>query len=241
EAAEHARADAPGSVGLGGDLVVLAENITLYPPSTAADRPDGTPPLLREVSLHLRAGQSLAVLAPDDPQAATALLRAIAGWTAPAAGTLQAGGRTVLLAPVAAGFEPELTVGENATVFGAFVGCDVADVRAHMASIVDRAGLTGSLDRPLRTLPAGTALRLALSIALACVKPRILLIDAIDPVPDASEIVGLTWQLRAAGTAIVQVVKSASESLAPPDRMAWLANGTVRACGHVDSIAAAAR
>jgi FkbM family methyltransferase len=243
-AAEHARADAPPSVGLGGDLVMLAESISLYPPATAADRPDGTPPVLRDASLHLRAGQSLAVLAPDDPQAATALLWAIAGWTAPAAGTLQAGGRTVLLAPVAAGFEPELTVGENATVFGAFVGCDVADVRARVASIVERAGLTGSLDQPLRTLPVGAALRLALSVALECVNPRILLIDAIDPVTDAadsSSIVGLTWQLRSAGTAIVQVVKSPSESLAPPDRMAWLVNGTVLACGHVDSIVAAAR
>lgn len=231
--------------GLPAGMVVWADRAAL----TAGDEPEhlGAPPedalRVRDLSFHLRPGQLLAVLA-DDARAATLLLRGLAGRIPAAAGVLELARPAVLLAQVAEGLEPAMTVRDNVSIFSAFTGGAVPRTEAELAEVAGRLEITGQLERPLRDVAPAVVARLALGVALRHGSAELLLVDELGGLADAG---ALAWareetaRRRGEGLAVVQVVRDERDLLGAPTRVLWLDEGRVRACGHPGSVLDAAR
>lgn len=240
-AAEHAAEPAPPAGGPPDDVVVLATGVGMRARTREAERPGEPRPeelLLRDVSIHVRAGQLLAVVA-DDPDASVALLRAFAGLEQPVLGELDVTSAATMISEVEAGFEPGLDLAENIVVFGAFLGCDVREVSRRVAELAARAGVADQLKLPLSEAGDDISARISLTVALECAQPTLLLVDSLPTVGDAEFGHWLTARigtLRADGGAVVQVIQEPGELLAAPDRALSIAEGRVVACGNPDAI-----
>lgn len=230
--------------GLPAGMVVWADRAAL----TAGDEPEhlGAPPpdalRVRDLSFHVRPGQLVAVIA-DDARAATLLLRGLAARV-PATGVLQLARPAVLLAQVAEGLEPAMSVRDNISIFSAFTGGAVPRTEAELAELAARLEITGQLERPLRDVAPAVVARLALGVALRHGTAALLLVDGLGGLADAG---ALAWareetaRRRAEGLAVVQVVADERDLLGPPTRVLWLDEDRVRACGHPTSVFDAAR
>jgi FkbM family methyltransferase len=242
--ADHAEAPEPVAAGRPEDIVVLASGLSLRARTTEPERPGAPRPeelALSDLAFHLRAGQLLAVIA-DDRGASTALLRAIAGFEAPVAGSLELGPRATFVPDAEAGFEAGLSVAENVAVFAAFLGCHVPDVSGRVADIAARAGIADDLNKPLWEASEEAGVRIALAVALGCAEPKLLLLDRLPMVADPAF---RGWaaaridELRADGAAVIQVVGEPGELLARADRALALGGGQATACGNCDAVFAA--
>jgi FkbM family methyltransferase len=249
-ASEHALADAPPSGGPPADMRVWARGISVGTASGELDRAvastrtgeDDEPPnaelLLRDASFHVRRGQLVGVIC-SKLDCADALLRVLANLERPHGGELFRDGRPVLLARVADGLEGGLTVEENIALFGAFLGCSVAEARAAAPRIAEVAGLQGRLGGALDELDAAAVAALTLVVALELGGAQLLLVDqmpTIAPGPSRDWLTGRIWGFRSAGGSVVQVISQASDLLAPADRLIWIEDGSIVASGHPDAV-----
>ncbi len=188
------------------------------------------------VSLHLDAGELVAVLGPSGSGKST-LLRLIAGFETPDAGTVAIGGvpvagdgvwveperRRVGLVPQGDSLFPHLTVGEN-VAFG--VGRDAQRVM----EMLELVGLVDRVNSSPRELSGGERQRVALARALAP-KPTLMLFDEPFSSLDAELRVRLRSEvssvLRASGATTLWVTHDQEEALALADRVVLLRNGHV--------------
>lgn len=187
----------------------------------------GARPVLDGVSLRLAPGARLAVLGRSGA-GKTTLLRLLAGVIAPAAGTIELGGRPasapgrVLVAPERRGvglvFQglalwPHLSV-ERTLAFAA--AGTRAERRATARRLAERVGLGARLNALPDQLSGGERQRLALTRALAR-DPALLLLDepfAHQDPPLREELIGLLLELvRERGTALVVVTHQAEDTL----------------------------
>lgn len=142
-------------------------------------RPDGPRDFwaLRDVSLRLVNGESLAVIGPNGAGKST-LLQALAGIIQPSAGVIDVRGRVSSLLTLGAGFDQELTGRENVLLAGAFMGIEHKDMMTRLASIIEFADLGDFIDAPIRTYSTGMRARLGFSIATST-DPDVLLLDEV--------------------------------------------------------------
>jgi lipopolysaccharide transport system ATP-binding protein len=82
-----------------------------------------------------------------------------------------------------AGFHPDLTGRENATINGVVGGLTRQELSARLESIIDFSELEAFIDSPLRVYSSGMQMRLAFSIAIHA-QPDVLLIDEVLAVGD---------------------------------------------------------
>jgi FkbM family methyltransferase len=233
----------PPADGL-GDLLVLARGLHARSAPRGLERAGGLgvpaePKAdLGDVWLHMRRGESLGVVA-DDRRASSALLMALAGRTAPAAGTLAVHGRVVLLSGLGMAMEGRLTVEENIALFAGFLGAHVPTTSRRATEIADGAGVAPDLTRPLWDAGPETAVRIALAVALEFSAPDLMLLDVLPAFGDSfgEWAAGQISRLRGYGGGVVQVVADPTQLLFSPSRLAWIADGRLRACGHTGSVA----
>jgi iron(III) transport system ATP-binding protein len=188
------------------------------------------------VSLALEPGELVAVLGPSG-SGKTTVLRLIAGFERPDAGTVAIGDvpvagngawveperRRVGLVPQGESLFPHLSVGEN-VAFG--VGRDVARVR----EVLELVGLVDRANSAPRDLSGGERQRVALARALAP-RPTLMLLDEPFSSLDAelrlrlrAEVTGV---LRRAGSTTLWVTHDQEEALALADRIVLLRDGRV--------------
>ncbi len=201
----------------------------------------GDRPVLAGVDLEMAAGSITAVLGPSGC-GKTTLLRILAGFEDPDAGTVSiageavAGGgitvpvhrRRVGLMPQEGALFPHLSVGENIAF-----GLDRAARRrsrpqiAHWLSVV---GLDGLADARPHEISGGQQQRVALARALAA-RPRVLLLDEPFAALDAGLRVRVREDiaaiLRDTGTTALLVTHDQSEALSLADSVALLTDGVV--------------
>jgi FkbM family methyltransferase len=237
----------PPSSGAPEDVLVMAVDVSVPVRSEEPDRPleagqiDDSELALRNVSFHVRAGHSLAILS-DDQVAGSAALAIVAGLSAPAAGQLTVRTGGILVSAILDVLEPELTIEENAIMYAAYLGCDVRTLGTRVQEAADRAGVGHLLATPLGELTEELQARLALSVAVLCGAPELLLIDRLPQIVEPGfrdwfrAVVG---QLRASGSAVIQVVDDPHQAIIGADRMLWLHGAEAQSCGHPDSIVAA--
>jgi len=132
---------------------------------------------LRDVSLHIAAGETLGIIG--------ALLKVLSGVTAPTAGSIEIRGRLAALLEAGAGLHPDLTGAENIFLAGALLGLARREVQERFEAIVRFADLGEALDLPLRSYSSGMFVRLGFAVA-AHADPAVLLLDEVLAVGDTA-------------------------------------------------------
>ena len=209
----------------------------------------GGPPVLRGVDLDVAAGTTTAVLGPSGC-GKTTLLRAVAGFVRPAAGSVRVDGVTV------AGTGPDGTrwtpperrgIGYVAQEGALFPHLSVADnvafglpraqrrdrdgTRARVGALLELAGLDPRLaSRRPHELSGGQQQRVALARALAP-RPRLVLLDepfsALDAGLRAATRAAVREALDATGVTVVLVTHDQGEALSFADDVALVRDGLV--------------
>jgi iron(III) transport system ATP-binding protein len=191
-------------------------------------------------------GEFVALLGPSGC-GKTTLLRLIAGFERPDAGTVAIGGRHVAgpawVPPerrhVGMVFQdyalfPHLTVAENVAF-----GLPRAGRAGRLADALTLVGLTGLDDRYPAELSGGQQQRVALARALAP-RPGVVLLDEpwsnIDPLMRASMRDELCAILREADVTVVLVTHEREEAFSLADRIALMQNGTIVQAGSPEEI-----
>jgi iron(III) transport system ATP-binding protein len=208
-----------------------------FGPVVAVDRAD----------LTVGRGEILALLGPSGC-GKTTLLRLVAGFEQPDAGTIVISGT-----PVAGGrawVPPErrgvgmvfqdFALFPNLTVAGnAGFGLPRRERRARVAEVLDLVGLTGEAKRYPHELSGGQQQRVALARAIAPA-PSIVLLDEpwsnIDPLLRASMRDELAAILRAVGVTVVLVTHDREEAFSVADRIALMHHGQIVQAGPPERV-----
>jgi ABC-type polysaccharide/polyol phosphate transport system ATPase subunit len=168
---------------------------------------------LRNVSLRLLQGESLAVIGPNGAGKST-LLQVLAGIIRPSEGSVDVHGHVSGLLTLGAGFDQELSGRDNILLGGAFLGLDDARTRELLPSIIAYAELGDFIDAPIKTYSSGMRARLGFAIATS-VDPDILLLDEVLATGDAA--------FRAKSKArVIEIVKAAKAVVLVTHDMAWV-------------------
>jgi len=120
---------------------------------------------LKEISLGLERGDSLGVVGPNGSGKST-LLKLMARVIRPDKGRIETEGSIVSILELGIGFHGDLTVEENATVYGVIMGLGRSEMKKRIVPILDFAGLTRFRDAKLGSLSSGMQVRLAFSITV---------------------------------------------------------------------------
>ena len=139
---------------------------------------------LRDVSLHIRPGESVALIGPNGAGKSTAL-KIIARIIDPTQGMVRVNGRMSALIELGAGFHSDLTGRENVFLNGSILGFSRQEMRARFDEIVSFAELEQFIDAELKRWSTGMVMRLGFAIATS-VNPDILITDEILAVGDES-------------------------------------------------------
>jgi len=120
---------------------------------------------LKEITFGLEHGESLGIIGPNGSGKST-LLKLIARVMRPDKGTIETDGSMASVLELGIGFHGDLTVKENALVYGVIMGLRRSEMRKRTDSIVEFAALTRFKDAKLKSLSSGMQVRLAFSIAI---------------------------------------------------------------------------
>ena len=138
---------------------------------------------LKGVTFSVENGESLGIVGPNGSGKST-LLKLLAGVMKPDHGTIAVDGRVAQILELGIGFHGDLTVRENAVVYGVLMGIPRRRMPQKLEAILDFSGLTKFQDSKLSHLSSGMQVRLAFAIAVET-EADIFLIDEALAVGDA--------------------------------------------------------
>jgi lipopolysaccharide transport system ATP-binding protein len=187
---------------------------------------------LRDVSLRLEAGESVALIGHNGA-GKTTVLRLLAGITRATRGHVRTTGRLASLINLGAGFHPELTGRENIFLNGVILGLSRREVKDRFDEIVEFADLGPYIDTPLKRYSSGMYARLGFAVA-AHVDPDVLLVDEVLSVGDIAfqdRSMRKMLSFRDSGRAILFVSHNLSAVEMMCQRAMWLDHGTIRQAG----------
>ncbi len=194
---------------------------------------------LRPTSLHVAAGEMLALLGPSGC-GKTTTLRMIAGFTTPNTGNVMIGGVDVTdLPPNKRGLGmvfqnyslfPHMTVGENVAYGLKMRGVNAADRTKKVRSMLELVRLSSFEGRHIHQMSGGQQQRVALARSLVT-DPKILLLDEPLGALDRNLRESMQFELREiqrrVGTTSIIVTHDQEEALTMSDRVAVMAEGEV--------------
>jgi len=139
---------------------------------------------LKNIDFEVKQGESWGIVGSNGAGKST-LLKLICGIIAPDSGHVTVNGTISPMLELGAGFDPQLSGGENIYIQGAILGHSRAFMKKHYDEIVDFSELSDFLDMPVKNYSTGMQARLAFSIATV-VDPEILIVDEVLSVGDAA-------------------------------------------------------
>jgi ABC-type Fe3+/spermidine/putrescine transport system ATPase subunit len=203
----------------------------------------GSTLVLHEMSLAVRRGEFVALLGASGC-GKTTLLRTIAGFIAPSAGSVRVAGRDVTRMPpdkrgMALVFQsyalwPHMTVARNIGYGLKLRGMPRAEIAGRVARIQSLLGLDGLGERKPAELSGGQRQRVALGRALA-VSPEILLLD--EPLSNLDARIRLTVRheitalQKRLGITAIHVTHDREEAMVMADRIVILDAGRIAQIG----------
>jgi len=195
---------------------------------------------LKNINFEVKQGESWGIVGSNGAGKST-LLKLICGIITPSIGSVRINGSISPMLELGAGFDPELTAGENIYLEGALLGHSRAFMREHYDEIVEFSELKDFLDMPIKNYSSGMQARMAFSVATV-VNPEILIVDEVLSVGDAA------FQ-RKCETRIHELLQNAttlllvSHSKAMIERLCnkalWLRKGEAVMTGDVKEVCAA--
>lgn len=204
--------------------------------------------ILRDVSLTVADGDTVAVLGPSGSGKST-LLRAIAGLVPVASGSITWDGRDVTTVPThLRGFGlmfqgyalfPHMDVARNVGFGLRMAGAPPGEVATLVESALERVGLSGFGDRTIADLSGGEKQRVALARTLAP-EPEFVMLDeplgALDRSLRERLLVETRAILRDRGVTALVVTHDRDEAAALSHRLALMRDGTIVQSGTLDEI-----
>jgi ABC-type polysaccharide/polyol phosphate transport system ATPase subunit len=139
---------------------------------------------LKGISFELARGESLGIIGPNGSGKST-LLKVMAGVIKLDKGRVITNGSPVAVLELGIGFHPDLTVKENALIYGIVMGITRREIKKKIEPILEFSDLTKFQDAKLKTLSSGMQVRLAFSIAVQT-RADLYLIDEALAVGDAA-------------------------------------------------------
>ena len=192
---------------------------------------------LDDVSLEIRAGESLAVVGSNGAGKST-LLRLATGISMPDEGCVTIRGTIAALMELGAGFHPDLTGAENLVLNASLLGLSRKKTYEEFDSIVEFSGIGEFIEEPLRTYSSGMVLRLAFAVAVR-VNPDVLFIDEVLAVGDQqfqTKCVEEIKRLKRAGKTLVCVSHDTAVVRELCELALWLEHGKIKMFGPAATV-----
>jgi len=139
---------------------------------------------LKNIFFEVKKGESWGIVGSNGSGKST-LLKLICNIIAPDTGKVSVNGSISPMLELGAGFDPELTAGENIYLQGALLGYSRDFMREHYDAIVAFSELADFLDMPIKNYSTGMQARIAFALATV-VEPDILIVDEVLAVGDAA-------------------------------------------------------
>lgn len=192
---------------------------------------------LRDVSLTINAGESVAIVGKNGAGKST-LLGLVAGTIYPTVGSLQVTGRVGALLELGSGFHPDLTGRENIYLNASLLGLTKAEVDSLFDQIVEFSDLAEFIDVPLRNYSSGMHVRLGFSVA-AHTNPEIMLMDEVFAVGDQEyqqKCFRRIAEFKAQGKTMIFVTHGLHILRGVCERAIWLEHGKLLADGPLEEV-----
>lgn len=186
----------------------------------------------RNISFSIDKGDMLGIIGTNGAGKST-LLKVISGIMEPTEGWIERNGEISALLELGSGFDPDLTVKENAYLRGAMLGYTREFMDGTYQKILDFSELREFEHRPFKQLSSGMKSRLAFSIA-SLVKPDILILDEVLAVGDGAFKRKSEQKMReimSQGAATILVSHSIGQVRQMCNKVLWLHKGQQIAFG----------
>src|SRR3954447_14889546 len=197
---------------------------------------------LRDVSFAVAPGEALGVIGANGSGKST-LLKLATRLLTPTHGRVAVQGRVAALLELGAGFHPELSGRDNVYLNASILGIPRRRIDERFADIVGFAGLERFVDTPVKRYSSGMQARLGFAVAVH-VDPDVLLLDEVLAVGDLQfqeRCLERIRALHAEGRTVLLVSHDLAAVQALCTRVLWIHDGTVRALGPPDEVAAVYR
>jgi ABC-type polysaccharide/polyol phosphate transport system ATPase subunit len=195
---------------------------------------------LRDVSLRIREGESLAVIGSNGAGKST-LLNLATQLCQPDEGQVTVNGRLSAVLELGSGFHADLTGAENLRLNASLFGISRGKTAELFDQMVEFSGIGEFIDQPLRTYSAGMIARLAFSVAIN-VDPDILIVDEAMGAGDQAfhaKSFERMLSFRRAGKTLLCVSHAPDTLRQMCDRAIWLDHGQVLLTGTLDEVLSA--
>ncbi|NLM11746.1 MAG: ABC transporter ATP-binding protein [Clostridiaceae bacterium] len=192
---------------------------------------------LKDVSLTVRKGESWALVGPNGAGKST-LLKLICRILSPYKGSVWVKGSIAPMIELGAGFDPNLTAGENIFINGAILGHSKQFMKEHFDEIVEFAEVSNFLGMPIKNYSSGMRARLGFAIATV-VKPDILVVDEVLAVGDSAfqnKCMNRMKEMLSGGTTLLFVSHSNDTVRKMCKNAIWLDHGQVKMTGTANEV-----
>ena len=190
---------------------------------------------LQDVSFSLERGESLGLIGLNGSGKST-MLKIIAGVLKPTKGSVTVRGSVAPLIELGAGFDYDLTAGENIFLNGAILGYAREDMERYYDDIVEFSELKDFMNVPVKNFSSGMVSRLAFAIATIG-QPDILIVDEVLSVGDflfQQKCEQRIRKMKEHGTTLLFVSHSIVQVQSLCSKVVWLEKGHLKMQG--DSI-----
>ena len=193
---------------------------------------------LKDVSFSIKRGDALGLIGLNGSGKST-MLKIIAGVLKPTKGSVAVRGEVAPLIELGAGFDFDLTAGENIFLNGALMGRSHEEMEAHYEEIIEFSELRDFIDVPVKNFSSGMVSRLAFAIATIGT-PDILIVDEVLSVGDfrfQEKCEQRIQKMMNGETTILFVSHNINQVEKLCNKIVWLEKGVVKAFGDAKEIA----
>lgn len=192
---------------------------------------------LKDISVNIERGDVFGIVGLNGSGKST-LLKVISGILKPTTGTVKTYGSISPLIELGAGFDMDLTAGENIFLNGSVLGFSKLEMQEKYDTVIDFAELKDFENVAVKNFSSGMIARLGFSIA-TITKPDILIVDEILSVGDflfQQKCEKRIKELMDGGTTVLMVSHSIDQIERLCKHVLWLEHGHMKMLGNMQEV-----